>query len=32
MDPAAREAEIRRIIEERRAQMRAEAEKQNSPQ
>jgi hypothetical protein len=31
MDPAAREAEIRRIIEERRAQMRAEAEKQ-SPQ
>lgn len=27
MDPAAREAEIRRIIEERRAQMRAEAEK-----
>lgn len=32
MDPAAREAEIRRIIEERRAQMRAEAEKQSSPQ
>jgi hypothetical protein len=31
-DQAAREAEVQRIIEERRAQMRAEAERMNSGQ